>query len=344
MNINLIDIKLVPIFESVRREKMSDTRYFSDEFADYISNSRLKLINPEQNGCPSKYKEGFNNEKTISLTLGSSIHELLLQPTEFELGPDVNKPTSKLGLVIDRIRDLRKTLPIHKCILQACTEIHYYENWLTPFRIKSIIKLGIEYYLNSKSLSNNIILLSKKDREIVKNCITNLNSNIQVSNLLYPKDIFNDPIESYNEDAFFIDIKGTYKDKECNLKLKMKADNWTVDIENKVIVLNDLKTTGHSLDQFMGPGNSMEKFHYSRQFAMYLWILLQYCKKTCGYNSEEWKVKCNVIVVETILNNQVGVYSIDKKLLEEGRKEFCRLLKMVAYCEMIGYNDDIIFI
>lgn len=37
--------------------------------------------------------------------------------------------------------------------------------------------------------------------------------------------MFGDPILSYNEDAFFITLNGTYQDKSCQLKLKMKADN-----------------------------------------------------------------------------------------------------------------------
>ena len=43
-------------------EKMSDEEYFSSKYTNYISNSRLKLINPNQNGSPSKYKEGFTGE------------------------------------------------------------------------------------------------------------------------------------------------------------------------------------------------------------------------------------------------------------------------------------------
>jgi hypothetical protein len=30
--------------------------------------------------------------------------------------------------------------------------------------------------------------------------------------------------------------------------------------------------------------------------------------------------------------------------LELGRQEFCKLLKMVAYCEMYGYSNDYEFI
>ena len=80
MIVNLSDIKLSPELESVRREKISDQEYFSQEYSDYISNSRLKLINPDQDGCPEKYKVGFTGETTTSLSIGSAIHDLFLQP------------------------------------------------------------------------------------------------------------------------------------------------------------------------------------------------------------------------------------------------------------------------
>lgn len=90
-------------------------------------------------------------------------------------------------------------------------------------------------------------------------------------------------------------------------------------------------------------GSSFIGYHYSRQFGMYLWILLRYCEKKYGYNPQEWTVKCNVIVVETIGKNDTKVFNIDKITLENGRKEFCKLLKMVAYCEMNKYSNDITF-
>lgn len=345
MKINLNDIKLSPDFDSVYREKMSDERYFSTEFSDYISNSRLKLINPLQNGSPSQYKAGFTGEKTISLDKGSNIHLGILQPEEFKLGPDINKPSAKLGLVIDGIYDYRRkrNYSIYSSILYACKEIHYYENSLSLSRIKQIIKGGFLYYWNRYKLNNDsLIFLSNNDRKVVLDCIDNVRTNKIAQRILYPTDLFGDPILYYNEDAFFININGKYKDKSCILKLKMKADNWSIDPENKVITLNDLKTTGHKIDDFMN--NSFITFHYSRQCAMYMWILLQYVTKEYGYNKEEWTVKCNIIAVETILNHRSQVFPISKNILEKGRKEFCRLLKMVAYCEMNDYSDDIIFI
>ena len=343
MEVRLSDIQIAPIMESVFREKISDEVYFSPKYSGYISNSRLKLINPDQGGCPSLYQKGFSNNKTQSLYLGSKIHELCLQPEEFSIGPDYGKPNGKLGLVIDEIIKLRKQhWKVHEAILEACKRVDYYQGYMTPTRIKSIVKSGYKYYLQAYHHSNESeCLLSTKDRKIVTTCVENLKSK-EVQNVLYPTDLFGDAITFYNEDAFFIDFACKHEDKECVIKFKMKADNWTIDLDNKVITLNDLKTTGHLANQFME--GSWINFHYSRQFSLYLYVLLRYCEKEYGYNSDEWTFKCNVVVVETTGDNRACVFPITKEMLEPGRKEFCKLLKMVAYCEMYGYSDDINFI
>lgn len=147
MEINLNEIRLTPLLETVHREKISDEVYFSKMYEDYISNSRLKLINPEQNGNPETYKSGFSNTTTSSLSIGSGVHELFLQPESFIMGPDLHKPTAKLGLVIDSIREYRaygKT--IYDSIIESCKKVHYYERNISNFRIQSIIKEGLHYY------------------------------------------------------------------------------------------------------------------------------------------------------------------------------------------------------
>lgn len=343
MEVRLSDIKIEPVLDSVFRKKISDEVYFSDEYREYISNSRLKLINPDQNGTPSTYKQGFSSKKTHSLFLGSKIHECCLQPEEFSIGPDYDKPTGKLGLVIDEVIKLRKQHWLIKdAILEACKRIDYYQGYITTSRIKTIIKTGLKYYLKAYHHEDDSqCLLSSKDRATVLNCLNNLQHR-DVQNVLYPKDLFGDNITFYNEDAFFIDFKCTYENKSSIIKFKMKADNWTIDFENKVITLNDLKTTGHLVTQFMS--KSWIDYHYARQFSLYLYVILRYCEKEYGYNSDEWAFKCNVIVVETTGENRVQVFPIGKDLLAPGKTEFCKLLKMVGYCEMCDYSDDITFI
>ena len=51
----LKDIKITPLIETIKFLEISDEEYFSEAYSDYISNSRLKLINPEQGGSPEAY-------------------------------------------------------------------------------------------------------------------------------------------------------------------------------------------------------------------------------------------------------------------------------------------------
>ena len=83
---------------------------------------------------------------------------------------------------------------------------------------------------------------------------------------------------------------------------------------------------------------SFVHFSYYTQFAIYIYILLAYCKKQYGYNKEEWRYDCNVLVVGTRGNNDTAVYKVFDEFIKAGKKEFCKLLKMVAYCEMYGYD------
>ena len=102
MKIDLSQVTLKPILSSVQRLDISDEVYFGPQYKHYISNSRLKLIDPTCNGSPSTYKTGFTGKTTGSLSLGSNIHMLYLQPEEFELVTDVTLPNGKLGLACEK--------------------------------------------------------------------------------------------------------------------------------------------------------------------------------------------------------------------------------------------------
>lgn len=108
MKIKFSDIKLIPLSDTIYRDDISDEVYFSKKYKDYISNSRLKLINPSQQGSPKTYLRGFDGNSTQSLLIGNGVHCMLLQPDDFELAPDLNKPSAKLGNTIDKIISYRK--------------------------------------------------------------------------------------------------------------------------------------------------------------------------------------------------------------------------------------------
>ena len=66
----LKDIKLTPLLETLRLEKISDKVYFSEKYSNYVSNSRLGLINPRQDGTPEKFFAGFSSSYSTALEIG----------------------------------------------------------------------------------------------------------------------------------------------------------------------------------------------------------------------------------------------------------------------------------
>ena len=70
----LIDIKLEPLLDTLRMEKIDDLIYFtSPVYKNRISNSRLGLLNPNQGGSPEKFFGGFTQSFNPSFALGKII-------------------------------------------------------------------------------------------------------------------------------------------------------------------------------------------------------------------------------------------------------------------------------
>ena len=69
-DIDFSKIRVSPIMDSLVIDKITDEVYFSEKYADYISNSRLKLINPDQGGSPEQYFEGFSGIYSDALIQG----------------------------------------------------------------------------------------------------------------------------------------------------------------------------------------------------------------------------------------------------------------------------------
>ena len=281
----------------------------------------------------------------------SRVHECVLQPESFELAPKVGKPSAKLGDVMDFIPSfLEEGIGLDDAIKQAALKAEYYVSTIDS-KIESIKEIWNEYSKALKELNKAPTdkirrIVSDKDWDIVNGCIESCTSNEEIMNLLHPKDPFGDPIESYCEDAFFMDYIVTYKGKHCAiLPFKMKADNWTIDKDSKVLTLNDLKTTSHPVQSFMKSDiGSFYHYSYARQMAVYSEILWYYCMRNYGVSKETgWRLNANMLVVETIPNYWSKAYLVNPSQLRDGRKMLKELLSRVAYCEMFGWDKEIEF-
>ena len=341
IHLDLNTFQIIPIADSARRLKISDEEYFSPSYGEYISNSRLKYINPTEGGNFQLFKHP-PKFTTNSLKNGTVVHARMLEKETFSLAEKMQKPTAKLGDVIDKIIKYRKSgETIYESIKKACKDVDYYaETW--EKKIPDIIKKGFSYYMKAKDLDENTFTLDDKNYEIATSAIASLEANKTIMNKLNPTDIFGSPIKSYNEDAIFLDFAVIYKSRVAILKVKAKADNWSIDEDGKLLTINDLKTSGHFIDGFIKETGSLFTYHYYRQAALYKTMLEEVAKKEYGYN-HNWNFEFNFLVVQTIGNYASACYRVSDALLEKGKAEYEELLKRVAAYKIFGEDADIEF-
>lgn len=334
------NVKLIPLLDTIQLIEMSDEEYFSDKWAGYISNSKLALINPDQDGSPQIYKEGLSKRPKYSdsLVFGSAVHELVLQPKEFAVVNNVDRPTAKMGAMADELYKTflsNKGVVSDKDIIAASDKIDYYKGKMDSIKIENVKDKCINYWWDRRdwetehnNLGTEPIYLDPKSREKLQLCLASVEANKEIQDLLHPKGVFEEPI-SMNEAALFMDVKAEHEGKETILKLKGKLDNFTIDAETNEVVLNDLKTTGHWLIDF---GDSFKKYHYNRQMAMYAWMLRSYVEKQ--YNIKPSSLMANMLLVCTVPDYRAGVFRVTNGEIRKGFLEFKDLLQRVAYCEL----------
>lgn len=331
------NVKITTLPDTIQLIEMDDEEYFSDKWAEWISNSKLALINPDQDGSPEVYKEGLGKHQKYSdsLVFGSAVHELVLQPESFILAENVDRPTAKLGAMADELfENYLNDLTDDKYIIAASNKIDYYKGKMDKIKIQNVLDKCEEYWESKEKWHKNYsgdkepIFLDSKSREKLKLCLASVNSNQEIQDLLHPKGVLEDPI-SMNEAALFIQVKAEYNGKETILKLKGKLDNFTIDTETGEVTLNDLKTTGHKLIDFK---DSFKKYHYNRQMAMYSWMLRLYVMKQ--YNTKPSSLYANMLLVSTVPDYRAGIFKVTNKEIRNGFLEFKDLLQRVAYLEL----------
>jgi len=340
-------VKLKPLTDSIVIKDISDAEYFSKSYGDYISNSRLKLINPDENGSPKKFFEGLSNNKIYSdaLIFGSAVHELTLQPTEFVL-TDIDRPTAKAGFMADyiwenyigacgdNVGEVIASLE-DSVFIEASDEIDYYKGKMNEEKINALKEKCEKYWIDRSMFEENYegptpIYLPTKMREQLKEVLESFNKNKKFKELLNPTGLLEDPV-SMNETTILMDMEYTVTlpegEKSGILHLKSKLDNFTIDNENNAITVNDVKTTGKYVTEFAS--GAFNFFHYYRELGMYTWLLRHAAAK--HFDIHNPTVKSNCLVVETFPGYFTKTYELTKMDLMRGMQEFGWLLRQVAY-------------
>ena len=337
-------IKIIPLLKTLRLQKIDDAEYFSKKYNGYISNSRLSLINPEQENDPDAFFEGLNKHLKFSdaLLLGNALHAKVLQPLCFHLPNIASRPTAKLGFVADELYKIYKNKEVtNDDILEASNKIGYYKDKMSEARIEHVKESCKHYwkerkeYEETNKLDSIPIFLDTKMRERTFLCVDAIHANKDIMNLLCPKGIIKDP-ECGNEQTILLDVEMRVPDYDPFIfKLKAKVDNYSLDFETNNVIVNDVKTIGKILSAFE---DNFNKFHYSRELAIYNWLMSLVA--IYKYNMKDFKISSNCLVVSTIPQYYTRVYKVTKNQLSEGWDEFKFLLKLAAYYYSKGYRFE----
>jgi len=330
-------IKITPLLDTLKLEDIDDDVYFGGQYSkEYISNSRLGVL--KKDGIKAFF-EGIPQVYNPSFETGTLIHENVLEPEKYEVIEGVFKPTAKAGLMAEALYKPDGTTPTDDEIKSMSYKIGYYKDKLTSNRLKEF-RDKAEPYWRDRFLfeqKNPIgdkkrIYTDEKNFELLTNCLKTLGENKDIQKLLHPTGIVEEPIVG-NERTILMDIEMKVPDYEPRIyHLKAKLDNFSIDTEENIITVNDLKTTSRPAIQF-----DPTFFSYQREIAFYSWLLKLCAKKF--YNIEKTVTKGNFLVVSTIPEYNTLVYPMTPKLFMSGWKEALFLLKTVAYLNQVkGYE------
>lgn len=342
----LSSIKLRVIDESLKLEDISDEVYFSNQYSNYVSNSRLKLINPVEGGSPELYFKGSPKIFTESLVFGTLVHQLVLQPDDFLLVQDIVLPPGKPGLIAEFASNPKGELPHDNRLLDYCKLVDFWggnPSASTFAKLKEQIKGFIkdrakyeeEYYSThiGKGFPKPVYVNPINLARIIP-CLDSIKNNSKIQELLNPVDLMSEPLPKGNEATILLDVEASMPDCEpVVLHLKSKLDNYSIDEMSNTIKVNDVKTTS-ALDYFEP---AIKKYHYYREMGMYSWLLSKCASEMFDLNNP--KIESNFLVVETKPDYGSKVTPCTSAMLKAGMQEFVYLLRLVAYHSMHDYKS-----
>ena len=332
-------IKITPLLDTLRLENISDEEYFSAKYSNYISNSRLGKLKTEG---AKVFFEGFKvQEYNPSFQFGSWLHMRVLQPENFDFIEGVYTPTAKAGLMALELYKPDGTTPTDDEIKAASYKIGYYKDKLTDSRITELRGKCNDFWRDRCLYEHNNpfkegdkerIYIDEKSHNLLKCCLESIDKDNNFNKLLHPTGLTEDPY-SANEQTILMDVQIEIPGYEPKVyKLKSKLDNFTIDKEENIITVNDLKTTSRLAKDF-----DPSFFSYQREIGMYSYLLKLCAKKF--FDLDNPKVKGNFLVISIVPDYQTTVYPMTPKLYKQGFDEFKFLLRTAAYLNIVkGYE------
>ena len=304
-----------------------DNFYKKDFYFSYSSINKL-LFSPRMfyNHYVLKQKEDSTDSH---LVIGRVLHCLLLEPANFDnqFAVMTSKiPSENNKKIIDNIFrnylvNQNNTLTLEdysKDILTHLLTINLHQSLKTDQqRLDKILTDENNEYFEFLKLSLGKTVI---DQTILDNCKMSLDvikANDDVRALLQLDKIQeDDEIEVYNE------LIVSMSDKNLPFGFKGVLDNVVVDHNSKTLFINDLKTSGKSIQDFP---ESVDYYKYWIQGIIYVMLASEKFLK----DKQDWNVQLTFIVIDKY--NQVYPYQVSSESLNKWKIDFEKIVTQIRW-------------
>jgi hypothetical protein len=306
-------------------EKLEGNFYSKKFYFSYSSLNKL-IWNPAV--FHQLYILGLKEEKQDAhLVQGKVIHALLLEPENFQdnfiVSPG-NLPTGNPKIVIDRVfahhielsrnGDERTMLPeFMDAILDIMKDMNYHQSLKTDQqRLDKILTPESENYWNFLKAKGNKTLLDQETYDFCYNAVELIKTNKELCSLLACDINDFDNKQVYNELPLMLDLPNRI------FGLKGIVDNLVIDHDQKILYINDVKTTSKDLKDFP---ETVEFYSYWMQAVIYCTLVSLHF---ANLMSVGYKVKFHFVVIDRMF--QTYAFPVQESTLNEWADRLVRQL------------------
>ena len=272
------------------------------------------------------------DSKDAHLVGGSVLHCLLFEPETYDdkfISMPGKFPTDSQRKIIDNIFRIHLSYGNNSLLLedystdiltQLLTANLYQALKTDAQRLEKILTEENKEYFEFLKQSLDKTVVDQPTLDGCKAQVEILKSNKDVRALLQlDKSEEDDHIEVYNELSVQMDHD------QLPFGLHGILDNVVVDKESKTIFVNDLKTTGKSIQDFP---EAVEYYKYWIQGVMYLVLAAEKFLKELP-DSHQWRVQVTFIVIDKY--NLVYPFQVSEESMSQWRKDFRKILKIAEW-------------
>lgn len=319
--------------EDLMQESMfaAQEEFYSKKF--YFSYSSLNKLLWNPMVFYQMYVMGIKEESASpSLTAGKVIHALLLSEDVFKeqyiISPE-SIPSGNTKLVVDRVfahhKELAKNgdvrtelMDYSDAILDVLQDINLHQNLKTDLqRIDKIVSSETLSYWQFLRSSGNKQIIDVNTYNYCLEATEVIKENPQLNKLMGLDSSVFDAVEVFNEVEFQKDMD------KYPFGLKGIVDNLVVNHDEKMIYINDLKTTSKELKDF---SESIEYYSYWMQAAVYtILVYLNY-----GYLIDQgYQVKFHFVVIDK--NFMTYAFPVSQETQEKWVDRFHEVIEIAKY-------------